>query len=359
MPIKLECPRCKQSLAVPNRKAGGYANCPRCKGRFWVPEDAVDDPALAESPGLSSSRIEPPAPAPAAPQPYSAPSPVYPPVPPAYPAAPPVYLSPPPAYAAAPPVYSPPPPASVQGPVSVPFAPAAPPPPLIVVPPSVQPPSSPPAAAPFHAPPPPAVALGAAASHTFYDVPPPSPAPYAASSPSPLPIVPPVTEKKKVARFITAEAAQSTIQPNADGKLPGLQLDERQAADGNKNKGATVRPMTLVAVLAASVIMSVTLAFMGSTPEDPAARQRKEHSRQEIRDTFFTNINKPLAPYQIYLRQADQAHASGDYQTERKLYLKVLNMLRGVPDKVGHGVTGSTERDKELEDDITDILSDQ
>jgi hypothetical protein len=248
----------------------------------------------------------------------------------------------------------------VQGPVIVPFAPAVPSP-LSAVPPSVQPPnvqapSSPPAAVSFHAPSPPAVASGAAASHAFYDVPVPSPASYGASSPAPT--VPPATEKRRIARFITAEAAQSTIQPNADGKLPGLQLDEQQTADGNKSKGATVRPLTLVAVLAASVIMSVTLAFMGSAPEDPAARQRKEDVRQEIRDTFFTNISKPLAPYQIYLRQADQAHASGDYQTERKLYLKILGMLRSVPDEVGRGVTGSTERDKKLADDIVEILSD-
>ena len=40
MAIKLDCPRCKQPLSVPNKKAGSYVNCPRCKGRFWVPKDA-------------------------------------------------------------------------------------------------------------------------------------------------------------------------------------------------------------------------------------------------------------------------------------------------------------------------------
>ena len=36
MAIKLDCPRCKTLLQVPNKMAGGYVNCPHCKGRLWV-----------------------------------------------------------------------------------------------------------------------------------------------------------------------------------------------------------------------------------------------------------------------------------------------------------------------------------
>ena len=38
-----------------------------------------------------------------------------------------------------------------------------------------------------------------------------------------------LARRKKVARFITAEAAQSTLRPAADGKLPDLQLEEGAA----------------------------------------------------------------------------------------------------------------------------------
>ena len=36
MPVKTQCPRCKQPLAVPSKLVGSYANCPRCQGRFWI-----------------------------------------------------------------------------------------------------------------------------------------------------------------------------------------------------------------------------------------------------------------------------------------------------------------------------------
>ncbi|NLY00289.1 MAG: hypothetical protein GXY83_29685 [Rhodopirellula sp.] len=66
MPIKLDCPRCKTPLAVPNKKAGGYANCPHCKGRFWVPKpDAV--PATQSAATGDSEPARPASPVAAAP----------------------------------------------------------------------------------------------------------------------------------------------------------------------------------------------------------------------------------------------------------------------------------------------------
>jgi hypothetical protein len=44
MAIKLDCPRCRKPLAVPNKKAGSYANCPECGGRFWVPAPSEAEP---------------------------------------------------------------------------------------------------------------------------------------------------------------------------------------------------------------------------------------------------------------------------------------------------------------------------
>ncbi len=38
MPVKHDCPRCKQSLAVPEKLVGSHINCPRCKSRFLVPD---------------------------------------------------------------------------------------------------------------------------------------------------------------------------------------------------------------------------------------------------------------------------------------------------------------------------------
>ena len=60
MAIKLDCPRCKQNLLVPNKKAGGYASCPRCGGRFWVSSDATADSAWADTVTLAGGVTAPP-----------------------------------------------------------------------------------------------------------------------------------------------------------------------------------------------------------------------------------------------------------------------------------------------------------
>ncbi|MCX7428278.1 MAG: hypothetical protein NTW96_21945, partial [Planctomycetia bacterium] len=64
MAIKLDCPRCRKPLAVPNKKAGSYANCPECGGRFWVP-----------APSTAETRPAPPGAPPGAPPLAAGPSP--------------------------------------------------------------------------------------------------------------------------------------------------------------------------------------------------------------------------------------------------------------------------------------------
>ena len=76
MPLKLDCPRCKQTMAVPTQKAGGYVQCPRCQGRVWVPDGEHEAPAgPATSSGASATRA-PQAPPPA--PPFTATAPVVP-----------------------------------------------------------------------------------------------------------------------------------------------------------------------------------------------------------------------------------------------------------------------------------------
>jgi hypothetical protein len=56
MPVKTQCPRCKQPLSVPSKLAGSYANCPRCQGRFWISKDAPVE-AGTDSVSLSGSTL--------------------------------------------------------------------------------------------------------------------------------------------------------------------------------------------------------------------------------------------------------------------------------------------------------------
>ena len=163
MAIKIDCPRCKTPLLVPNKLAGGYANCPHCKGRFWVAKDAT-----ADATPIDAVRVLPAdgaAVAAAAPQ------------------------------------------QSVASSTGVP---------LRGVPGAAVPPAPPAAAA---ASPPPALSKPPARRLKKAS----------ASVPAPPAPPPPPVRQKKVARLISAEAADSTLRLAADGKLPELQLEEDAA----------------------------------------------------------------------------------------------------------------------------------
>ena len=63
MAVRAQCPRCKQSLSVPNKLAGSYVSCPRCQGRFWVSKDSPTDPSVSDSVNLPASSTPTMAPA--------------------------------------------------------------------------------------------------------------------------------------------------------------------------------------------------------------------------------------------------------------------------------------------------------
>ncbi len=162
-------------------------------------------------------------------------------------------------------------------------------------------------------------------------------------------------QAKNVARFISADAAQSPLELAEDGKLPELQLtrDEEKAASGGK--GSSMSPVVLVGLLAVSVAMSLLLVLWDTSGS--GVTDEKAEARQAIRDYFFlTTGEESLAPYQQWLRQAQRAASRGDHETERKLYQRVLDRLRAQRGPFDPGVTGSRTRDEELEKLIIIIL---
>jgi hypothetical protein len=182
------------------------------------------------------------------------------------------------------------------------------------------------------------------------------------AAPVPAAPEPPPAAPRKVARLVTSEAAPSNLTLPADGQLPVLHLDEPE----KKQAGArprSVHPAVLFAVLAASAIMTLVLAFgdFGSPPPPTAAK--KDEARQEIREKYFgggklEGSEDPL-PYQICLREAQQAHSRGNRKAERDAYRKVLDMLRAAPAGRERGLTGSKARDEELEKLIVLLLSEK
>ncbi len=270
MAVKLQCPRCRKALSVPNKKAGGYVNCPLCNGRFWVPKDSPADSTHLEaivSPGMPA----------------------------------------------------PPPP-----PVAAPMASA---------PTGVR--SSGPTAAP-----------SASAATPF--------APPSASSA-------PAASERKVARFITEQAAQSGLKLAEDGKLPELHLQEGEKDAKADAKSTSVSPLVLVGALVLSVVLSIALVLVDTGGAPPSKLQALDVARKAIEEDYFGSLDPRavLEPYQVLLREAQREHARGDHKAERQQYRKVLDLLRAERGGTQRGLTGSRSRDKELEKHLNVLLSEE
>ena len=104
---------------------------------------------------------------------------------------------------------------------------------------------------------------------------------FADAAPPPAP-----ARRKKVARFITAEAAQSTLQPAADGKLPDLRLEEGAAQQKPQSGQRSMNPLVLLGVLSASVAgfrrAGVDRRASGRTPRRPNGRTHAAGDRKRV-----------------------------------------------------------------------------
>lgn len=301
MPFNLTCPRCKQNLLVPSKRAGSYATCPSCKGRLWVPlGPAGDGPPSGAVPGDSAGEVRAAEPAPSSATPRVAGGNGN--------------------SGWSPPLAGGSPLSSVRpAQTSVPSAGSAPP------------------------------------------VPPPAPAqPVAAPAIAPLP---PLVTSGKTARFVSAVASASGIQPAADGKLPELQLDDASRTMETAAKGRAISPLVLFSMLSLSVALSMVAVLVDFGGPNVARVQRKAEARRAIEANYFPLVAehgavKPPERYQLYLAEATRANARGDRPTERRMYSRVLDLLRTERDKFQRGLTGSRERDKELEALIIVLLTD-
>jgi DNA-directed RNA polymerase subunit RPC12/RpoP len=316
MAIKIDCPRCKQNLLVPSKKAGGYVNCPRCSGRIWVAKDATGSGLQLEATSVAAGEAR-------VPQHDSGA------VVPTTPAA--VGSSPAPLYGL------PELPPDQSMPASVPVAP-----PVVAAPSAGSPAAQPPWTRPA-----PSISMQAYV---------PKPA---AASPQPPP--PPAPKSaRKVARLITAEAAQCSLKPAADGQLPDLQLQEREQDDKSGTQSKGVNPLVLLGALLLCSVMSAVAVFVNLDSGDSASDGQKDAARQYIEQYYFGGGNLDsgeLKPYQYHLREARRAHSRGDRKAEEKQYRIVLDMLHSERAKHDRGLTGSLTDDKKLEIPIRTILS--
>jgi len=175
------------------------------------------------------------------------------------------------------------------------------------------------------------------------------------------PATPQAPPGPKVARFISAEAARSTLKLAEDGQLPELHLRDGDQQEKTHEKSKSVRPLVRICVLSLSVLLSIAMVLMDTGPQSASKSQLRDEARQLIEENYFGSPQgkTPLEPYQKLLREAQREYDRGDYKAERELYREVLKLLRAERGLTERGLTGSQTRDKELEKQISLLLDDR
>jgi len=192
----------------------------------------------------------------------------------------------------------------------------------------------------------------------------------AAPSPAPSrPAAPPATASTpraqtastppaNTARFKTAASTAPAITAAADGKLPELQLADAAAASVAGESGEKAIPLWLACMaVVGSTVISVFL-LLGDVSGQKSLESRHAEARQQVAAYYGTDATA-LAPYQVLLREAQQAHSRGDRATERQRYRQVLGLLRAERRSKYESVTGSPERDEQLAQNLSILLGNE
>ena len=164
---------------------------------------------------------------------------------------------------------------------------------------------------------------------------------------------------RKVARFITADSAPSTVQLAPNGELPTLQLAEGVQSGKGGSKVSTMNPLVVVGAACLSFCLCVVLLLVDF--DTLGVDSRHESGIRQKLESYYKNQEGPLEPYQMHLREAQQARSRGNRQAEQQHYRKVLDLLHAERDPRDRfrGLTGTPQSDQNLEKLLATLLAGQ
>lgn len=152
------------------------------------------------------------------------------------------------------------------------------------------------------------------------------------------------TAPRRVAKFITADVAQSRLELENDGELPQLKLTQ---FGGKKQKKAVQQSGSqwrVALLVCGSLVVSASLLMIGPGDSSRARSRPADDARAIIEQRYIGTGQEDLETYQLYLREALVAHSHGDIPTEKRYYRKVVHLLSDEaldgPQSDGKGLTG-------------------
>jgi hypothetical protein len=144
----------------------------------------------------------------------------------------------------------------------------------------------------------------------------------------------------------TAASPSPAALAGADGKLPTLQLADAEEEASKRDGGQGIPLWLAVGAVAASTILSAFL-LLGDLEGTQSAAARTASARRDIVQ-FYGADAAELQPYQILLREAQQAHSRGDRKLERQKYQRVLSLIHTEGRTDYDRLTGTPSGDAEL-----------
>jgi hypothetical protein len=164
--------------------------------------------------------------------------------------------------------------------------------------------------------------------------------------------------KRQVAKLSVDATGTPLVQLGADGRLPEFHLSDTPITESEQSKDASVRPWLAMTAVAASALLSVFLMLWN--PDTGAPSTQSARSVREALTEFYGKDGADLEPYQKLLRQASIERSQGRLKEERRLYLKVIDLLNSWdvsnPRNL-HGLTGrQTGRGKNSDRDLQRLL---
>lgn len=164
--------------------------------------------------------------------------------------------------------------------------------------------------------------------------------------------------KRQVAKLSVDAAGTPIVQLGADGRLPEFHLSDTPVAEAEASNDATVRPWLAIAVVVASGLLSVALLLWA--PESVNQSSRGVRDARTALTGFYGKDGAELEPYQKLLRQAAVEHSQGRVREERRMYLRVLDLLNSwdaTNPRNLNGLTGrQTGRGKNSDRDLREHL---
>jgi hypothetical protein len=167
--------------------------------------------------------------------------------------------------------------------------------------------------------------------------------------------------RRTAAKLSTDPQGEPRVQLGADGRLPELNLTESvaPAADPSSKQGA--RPWLVITAVVASSAMSLLLMLW--TPQSSGSASR-ENARENVK-LFFGKDGEELEPYQRLLRQAIVEHSQGRLGEERRMYLRVLDLLNSASVRdprnyyglTGHQTGRGRNSDRELREFLEQLIA--